>query len=65
MVSHDLLCSTVTDQTAFDQRDSKWVFRFECATNRCCQALVSRLETLRVKQLHLTVNNAVEKLGAI
>ena len=41
MVSHDLLRSTVTNQIAFDQRDSKTIFDFERSIDRCCQALES------------------------
>ena len=40
-VSHDLLCSTVTNKIAFDQRDSKSISNFERAMDRSCQALVS------------------------
>ena len=43
MVSHDLLRSTVTNQIAFDQRDSKSISNFEGAMDRCWQALVSRV----------------------
>ena len=46
MVSHDLLRSTVTNQIAFDQRDSKSVSIFERAMDRCCHAVVCKLETL-------------------
>ena len=35
MVSHDLLRSTVANQIAFDQRDSKSIFNFERAMDRC------------------------------
>ena len=48
----NLLCSMVTNQIAFDQRDSKSISNFELAMDHCCQALVSRfflvskLETL-------------------
>ena len=42
MVSHDFLRSTVTNQIAFNQRDSKSISNFERAMDRCCQALVSR-----------------------
>ena len=41
MVSHDLLCSTVTNQIAFDQRDSKSISKSERPMDRCCQALLS------------------------
>ena len=41
MVSHDLLRSTVTKQTAFDQRDSKSISNFERTIDRCCQAMFS------------------------
>ena len=46
MVSHDLPCSTVTNQIAFDQRDSNMIPEFERTMDRRCQALVSKLETL-------------------
>ena len=47
MVSDDLLlCSTVTSQITFDQRDSKSIPTFERAMDHCRQALVSKLETL-------------------
>ena len=46
MVSHDLLRSTVTNQITLDQRDSNMFPRFERTMNHCCQALVSKLETL-------------------
>ena len=46
MVSHDLLRSTVSNLITFDQRDSKSIPTFERAMDRCCQALVSKLETL-------------------
>ena len=46
MVSHDLPCSIVTNQIAFDQRDSNTIPEFECTIDRRCQALVSKLETL-------------------
>ena len=52
MVSHDLLCLTVTNQITFDQLDSNSVSNFERAMDRCCQVLVSyfflvsKLETL-------------------
>ena len=46
MVSHDLLCSIVTNQVAFDQLDSNLITKLERAIDRCCQALVSKLETL-------------------
>ena len=46
MVSHDLLLSVVTNQTAFDQKDSNLNHEFERAMERRCQALVSKLETL-------------------
>ena len=41
MVSHGLR-STVTNQIAFDQRDSKAISQFERTMDPCCQALVSR-----------------------
>ena len=47
-----LLRLTVTNQIAFDQRDTKSIFNLERAMDRCCQALVShfffvfKLETL-------------------
>ena len=47
IVSHDLLRSTVTNQIAFYQGDSKSVSIFECTMDCCCQALVSKLETFR------------------
>ena len=54
MVSHDLLRLTVTNQIAFDQRGSNMVPKFECSMD-CCQALVSKLETLgTVYYFHLT-----------
>ena len=46
MVSHDLLCSTATKQIAFIQRDSNSIPKFERLTDRCCQALIFKLETL-------------------
>ena len=45
MVSHDLLRSKVTNQIAFDQQDSKSFSIFERTIDRCCQKLVSKLET--------------------
>ena len=45
MVSHDLLRLTVTNQTAFDQRDSSSTFKFERPMDRRYQKLVSKLET--------------------
>ena len=45
MVSHDLLRLTVTNQIAFDQRDSSLILKFECVMDRRYQALVSKLET--------------------
>ena len=42
MISHDLLRSTVTNQIAFDQRDSKSGSNFERPMDRFCKALVSR-----------------------
>ena len=48
IASHDLLYSVVTNQIAFDHQDSKSVStcNFECVMKQCCQALVSKLETL-------------------
>ena len=48
IASHDLLCSMVTNQIAFDHQDSKSIStcNFECVMKQCCQALVSKLETL-------------------
>ena len=46
MVPHDLMCSTATNQIAFDQRDSNLIPKFEGMMDRCCQVLVSKLETL-------------------
>ena len=46
MVSHDLLRSTVTNEIAFDRRDSNAFPKFERSMDLCCQALVSKLETL-------------------
>ena len=46
MVSHDLSCSTVTNQIAFDQQDSNTIPEFERAMDRHCQGLAFRLETL-------------------
>ena len=46
MVSHDLLCSTVTKQIPFDQRDSNLIPKFERAVDRRCRVLVSKLEPL-------------------
>ena len=45
MVSHDLQRSTVTNQTALNQRHMHWIPEFECTMELPCQALVSRLET--------------------
>ena len=46
MVSHDLLRSTVTNQIAFDRQGSNIFRRFERTIDCCCQALVSKVETL-------------------
>ena len=46
MVSHDLPCSTVTNQIAFDQRDSNTIPAFKRTMDRRCQALVSKSKTL-------------------
>ena len=46
IVSHDLLCSTVTNQIAFDRRDSSMFPKFERTIHSCCQAMVSKLETV-------------------
>ena len=46
LVSHDLLRSMVTNQIAFDQQDLNSTPAFERATDRRCQGLVSKLETL-------------------
>ena len=46
MVSRYLLRSIVTNEIIFDQRDSKSISPFERTTDRCCQGLVSKLETL-------------------
>ena len=46
MVSHDYLPSTVANQIAFDQQDLNLAFIFERVIDRCCQAVVSKLETL-------------------
>ena len=45
MVSYDLLCSIVTNQIAFDQRDLHSTPEFERTMDHCCHALVSKLET--------------------
>ena len=55
MVSHDQLYSAVTSQFALDQRDSYLTPKFELAMDRCCQALVSKLETLDSITFYLTV----------
>ena len=39
MVSHDLLCSAVTNQIAFDQRDSNKIPKAKGAMDYCDQAL--------------------------
>ena len=39
MVSHDLPCSTVTNQIAFDQRDTDTILEFERAMDRPCLKL--------------------------
>ena len=44
MVSHDFPCSTVTNQIAFDQRDSNTIPEFERAVDCRCQVLVSKLQ---------------------
>ena len=46
MVSHGIPRSKITNQIAFDQQDSKSIPEFECAMDRRCQALVSKLEAL-------------------
>ena len=46
MVSHSLSRSAVTNQIAFDQRDSHSAPEFVRAMDCCCQAAVSKLETL-------------------
>ena len=46
IVSHDLQRPAVVNQTAFDQRDSNSIPKFERLMNHCYQALVSKLETL-------------------
>ena len=46
IVPRDFLRSTVTNQIAFDQRDFKSISIFKRMVDRCCQALVSKLETL-------------------
>ena len=46
MVSHDLLCSMVSNQIAFDQQDSSLIPKFERVMDRCFQVLVPKLETL-------------------
>ena len=46
MVSHDLVCPTVTNQIAFDQRDSNLIPKFERMMGRGSQVLVSELETV-------------------
>ena len=51
MASHDLPCSTVTNQIALDQRDSNTIPEFERAMNRRCQALVSKLEHFYLTEL--------------
>ena len=45
-VSHHLLRSTLTNQFPFDQQDSNMFPKFERTMERCCQTLVSKLETL-------------------
>ena len=54
MESNDLLCSTVTNQIAFDQQDSESSPKFEYPMDRCCLALVSKLGTSH-HHFHLTV----------
>ena len=39
-----LLCSTVTDQIAFDKRDLNLIPSFEPAMDRCSQVLASKLK---------------------
>ena len=46
MLSHDLSGSTVPNQIAFDQRGFHSISEYERAIDRCCQALVSKSETL-------------------
>ena len=46
IISHDLLCLTVTNQIALEQRDSNLIPKFESTMDRCCQVLVLKLETL-------------------
>ena len=46
MVSHNLPCSTVTNQITLDHRDSNMISEFERMMDCGCQALVSKLETL-------------------
>ena len=45
MVSHDLLCLTVTNLITFDKQDPKPILKFERLVDRCYQALVFKLET--------------------
>ena len=46
MVSRYLLRSIVTNEITFNQRDSKSISPFERTMDRCCQGLVSKLQTL-------------------
>ena len=60
-VSHDLLCSMVTDEIVFHQQDSKSISKFECPMNCCCQALIPKLETLdTITFTWLTYKNAFQ-----
>ena len=62
MVSHDLPCSTVTNQIAFSQRDSNTIFEFKRAIDRRCQALVFELETLIASLLPNCIENRASQL---
>ena len=59
MVSHDLVCSTVTDQIAFDKRDSKFIPKFERMMDGCCQVLVFKLKTLDAITMLLAVSQVL------
>ena len=63
MVSHDLACSTVTKQIAFDRQGLDLTPKFKHAMDRCCQAQVSKLETLDPSLLPNWVRNIIPCLG--
>ena len=48
MSLHDLRRPKVTNQIAFDQRDLPMTGELERTIDQCCQALVSKLETLHI-----------------